>query len=625
MDAFPVIWGLDIGHSTLKAVKLARSGPDVIIQGYAIEPIARGEDVDRDMAVLDSLKALVEREEMHDAPVVVALSGRQIFTKTINVPVLNQNKIGRMVELEARQQIPGDFNDVEWDYHLSPSIDGASYDVTLFAARRELVHNLVTLCDAADLQLAGVSVSSLAVYNFVNYDQEFEEEESVVILDVGAENTDLVVYQDDHLWIRNLAFSGNDITHAFEKKFRVSFEEAEKLKMEVNDSRQAERIMKVVEASLGDLTSDVQRSLGFYKSQNPDANFENVVVSGNTFRMEALSSYLANKLGYPIITLVELDRIEVHDSLEREQFAHDVQSLSTAIGLALEGVGAGTASVNLLPKSIRLQALLKTKRWAAIAALILIAIAFIVTYSIKSTRAADYAEWKNQVTTVQDQLAEGEAPVQALVDKIVPQAQEMASYRTFGQQKGHIQSIQQGIIVTLQSIAQNPEFTLDPPNKKPINGGDPVTQPIFLDAIKIPELALNENNIFTPDTSGRIVEIVVLIHSRASNAKIVKTIAEKLTDLKIGKALQHVNGLDATHKVFVSVNSASEESKDIRWRYRQDNFVGVDGGISHKLDQNTTRYTAMTFVCELNSLKPQPKVEAAPPPPEEDVVEEEAE
>ena len=49
--------------------------------------------------------------------------------------------------------------------------------------------------------------------------------------------------------MRNLGISGNDITRAFMKKFRVSFEEAETLKCQVGESRQAEKIL-VIEGSL---------------------------------------------------------------------------------------------------------------------------------------------------------------------------------------------------------------------------------------------------------------------------------------------------------------------------------------------------------------------------------------
>ena len=50
-----------------------------------------------------------------------------------------------------------------------------------------------------------------------------------------------------------------DITKAFMKQFRVSFEEAETLKRQIGDSRQAEKILKVLEGTLNELTSEVQR------------------------------------------------------------------------------------------------------------------------------------------------------------------------------------------------------------------------------------------------------------------------------------------------------------------------------------------------------------------------------
>ena len=70
----------------------------------------------------------------------------------------------------------------------------------------------------------------------------------------------------------------------------------------------------MIEGSLGELVSDVQRSLGFYKSLNLETEFESMVVSGNTFRLPNLNQYLADRLGYAIITLVETDRIKIDRS-----------------------------------------------------------------------------------------------------------------------------------------------------------------------------------------------------------------------------------------------------------------------------------------------------------------------
>ena len=131
--------------------------------------------------------------------------------------MLNPKRVNRMVELEARQQIPGDFDDVRWGYHMSPGLDGVSNDIALFAVRKEIIEDLIVKCKQAGLTLSGVSVSALAAYNLIQFDQEFSSDETVIVLDVGAENTDLVVYQGETLWMRTLSVAGNDITVTFKR------------------------------------------------------------------------------------------------------------------------------------------------------------------------------------------------------------------------------------------------------------------------------------------------------------------------------------------------------------------------------------------------------------------------
>src|SRR4051812_37563692 len=102
MEKYPIVWGLDIGHSSIKAAKIARNGNTVSVMGYAIEPITVSEEGDRDEAVVKALQQLAQHEEFGGIPVVASLSGRQIFSRTINIPVLNPKKVDKMVELEAR-------------------------------------------------------------------------------------------------------------------------------------------------------------------------------------------------------------------------------------------------------------------------------------------------------------------------------------------------------------------------------------------------------------------------------------------------------------------------------------------------------------------------------------------
>ena len=533
MEASSIVWGLDIGHSSIKAVRLERTPAGAQVLGYAIEPIPVGDDVDRDEAVINALTSLAQREEIGATPVVAALSGRQVLSRSINVPIINENKVHRMVELEARQQIPGNFEDVRWGYHMSPGLDGASNDVALFAARKEIVDDLIGKCQRAGLTLAGVSVSSLAIYNFIQYDQEFADDESVIVLDVGAENTDLVVYQGDTLWMRSLGVSGNDITRAFMKKFRVSFEEAETLKCQVGDSKQAERILKVIESSLADLISDVQRSLGFYKSQNSDARFENVCVSGNTFRLPGLIQYMADRLGYAVITLIELEHIEVKDGLDRDHFLEDLQSLGVAMGLGLQGLGLAKAKVNLLPSELQFQSLLRQKRWAAVTALAALPIAFAVNHTTLQTRMNDAALKERDMRHTIEQTEKSSQAARTTSSKIPLLAPQVKEYESYGENVGLINAIEQGVLSAIEQVAVDESLLRSGARGENLESGDtPVLQPVYIDSLKVPNISPYQLSPFEQSRFRREVVVTLRVPTMADGAKVLNSLNIALRDVR---------------------------------------------------------------------------------------------
>lgn len=613
METHSAIWGLDIGHTSLKAVKLQRLPTGVTVLGYAIEPIPTGDDVDRDRAVVEALRALAQREGMRGTPVIASLSGRQIFSRTINVPVLNPKKVDKMVELEARQQIPGDFDEVRWSYHLSPSVDGSSNDVALFAARREIVDDLTARLRRAGLELVGISVSSLAVYNFVAYDQEFEDDESVVVLDVGAENTDLVVYQGDTLWMRTLGVSGNDITRAFMKKFRVSQDEAEQLKAQVADSRQADRILKVIEPSLAELVSDVQRSLGFYKSQNKQASFQNVVVSGNTFRLPGLAQFMADRLGYAIIELVELERIEVASGLDREHFLEDLQSLGVAMGLGLQGLGHGKARVNLLPTAQQLQTALKQKRWAAVAILVLILVTWLASFSILQLRMNDNVD----ITRTIEQRVEandrkkGEAEETAL--QIKPLARRITLYGSYGSHVGYLHGIESQVLGLVQQLATDAELMKDTIVVDAEIGDDPVPQPVYFTGLRIPSLDLGD--VPTPYDQAAVARDVVLqvtVPAHADRFAVRNAIRAGLERLRLTEtAWRARHPLAPTPeelpRLFSEVLGTEEESTSFSWTYVDPNHRNQRTGEREPVRKTIEQAGYLTtFTCTLEAASSEP-------------------
>jgi len=566
MEKYPVVWGLDIGHSSIKAAKLSRNGNSVTVLGYAIEPIAATEDGDRDEAVVKALQQLAQQEDIGGIPVIASLSGRQIFSRTINIPVLNAKKVDRMVELEARQQIPGNFDEVEWGYHLSPAADGTSNDVALFAARRDITQELIRKCKRAGINLVGVSVSSLALYNFVRFDQEFPEDETVIILDVGAENTDLVLYQGDTLWMRSLALSGNDITKVFMKKFRVSFEEAETLKRQIGDSRQAEKILKVLEGTLNELTSEVQRSLGFYKSQNTTAKLENIVISGNTFRLPSLPEYLAERLRYTVNILEDLDKIQVAGGIDREHFLRDLQSLGVAIGLALQGTGVAKANVNLLPSTLQIERVLKTKRWAGVALVVVLAAAFFSQDSIVNRVIRENNEMTARIKHIYDDNESRVKESRAELAKVEPLARDLKSYDAFGS-KGVAHAILEGVLSTAQDLIKEKGQVNVSADAKPIEeGGEPPLQAIYIVSIDYPQpLASKLVDPFRPIEEPRLVHVKVHIPFLANDP--LKDVHQSFVDrLKVLPVPEYLHGFLHGDHLFIVAYYVNKNNLDASGR-----------------------------------------------------------
>jgi len=593
MDKHPVAWGLDLGHSSIKAVKLSRVGSTVTVLGYTIEPIIVAENGDRDEAVIKAMTSMALREDFGNTPVLAALSGRQVLTRTVNIPTLNAKRVDRMVELEARQQIPGDFNEIEWGYHLSPASDGSSNDVALFAVKRDLVEELINKSKQSGINLIGVSVSSLALYNFVRYDQVFPDDEAVIILDVGAENTDLVVYMGEALWMRTLAVSGNDITKAFMKKFRVSFEEAETLKRQTADSRQADKIIKVIESSLNELTAEVQRSLGFYKSQNTSAKLENLVISGSTFKLPGLPEYMAERLRYTVNILEDLDKIHVAAGLEREHFLNDLPSLGVAVGLALQATGVSRANVNLMPSDMQVQNLLRGKRWAAIAIILMLAVAFIVNYVEVNGVVQENSALLDKM---RDSIKQNTTALQASSDilKQVPKAaQQLQLFDAYGTQAGLVQNILDGVTGAVQGVIADVGPIGD--KKKIEEGGDPYLQGMYLRRIEIKPSDPDNGGSFHPLSEQRVVTIEVAVVP--SNYKpLIDALQTKLKALTFTHAIY---GATVGKPLFEGVLVLSTPSDSEGYYYLNGQHVNDKGDLDPITESRKIPVTVAKIQCTL--------------------------
>ena len=218
MAATKPVWGIDLGQCALKAIRLRAAGDKVeVLDHVYIEhgKILSQPDVDRVALVAESMKKLVEmRPEFPKESIVAAVPGQHTLARFIKLPPVEKaSKLPELVRFEAGQQIPFGMDEVIWDYQIFPS-QAAETEVGIFAMRRELMRDHLRFLSDLNIEPMLVQAAPLALYNALQFDGLCGGGEAVAILDIGAQNTDLLVVEGDSLWTRNIPIGGNNFTDA---------------------------------------------------------------------------------------------------------------------------------------------------------------------------------------------------------------------------------------------------------------------------------------------------------------------------------------------------------------------------------------------------------------------------
>src|SRR5690606_1129031 len=187
-------WGIDIGNSALKAVKLAREGGQLRIVDFEHiehEQVLSNAGDNRDEFIQQTLANFVQRHQIKGGVAAVSVSGQQSFARFIKLPPVDPSKIPEIVRFEAIQQIPFPLDDVEWSYQLFEDPASPDVEVGIFAMRRELINAHIRRFTDVDLNVQVVQMNPLAVYNAAYADGRIHG--TTMIVDLGAENTDLII------------------------------------------------------------------------------------------------------------------------------------------------------------------------------------------------------------------------------------------------------------------------------------------------------------------------------------------------------------------------------------------------------------------------------------------------
>ena len=226
-----------------------------------------------------------------------------------------------------------------------------------------------------------MQLTPLALYNFLLFDQlrdlppadEYDPEdppESVVILSLGTDATDLVVTNGYRVWQRSIPLGGNHFTKALTKELKLTFAKAEHLKRNAAAAQDPKAVFQAMRPVFNDLLTEVQRSIGYFSSIDRAAKIERIVALGNAMKLPGLRRYLSQSLGYEIGSTRRIPRTGRLRGGHRAGLQGERPVLRRVLRPGLAGAGqVGRCAPTCCRKEIVKDRLIRQKKpWAVAAA-----------------------------------------------------------------------------------------------------------------------------------------------------------------------------------------------------------------------------------------------------------------
>ncbi len=335
--------GLDIGSGLLKLVAIDHGKSEPVLCGVSVTPvladaIVEGEIMDPGI-VSDTIQGLFKTAGIKQKRVVVAVGGRDVIIKKIQVDRMKESEAFDVVRWEAQQHVPFDIEAVELDFQiLDPEGEGLQMDVLLVAAKRDLVEDKVQLLSQAGLEAEIVDVDAFALHNAFGLNHPEAMQGVTALLNVGHELTNVNVLDDGiPLLTRDLTVGTRKIREDLQRERGVSAEDADGMLKGFDRSPDLD---PYVQARGEEIAVGVERAAAFLQSASREAGtIKRVYCCGGGARVPGLTDTLSQRLNMPVEVANPIQRLNVKDGVFDTVNIDEVAPLlMLATGLALRSV-----------------------------------------------------------------------------------------------------------------------------------------------------------------------------------------------------------------------------------------------------------------------------------------------
>ena len=433
------IISLNLGSQTIGLAEFrVQAHGGLVLLGYRLRELpveAAGEEMRRTQMTI-ALREMLDELHIKRGVVNYALPAQSVFSRFVNLPAIEQEKIEKIVSFEAQQNVPFPIDEVVWDYQLVGGGLDQQVQVVLIAIKVDLLEEINAAVEETGLRTSIVDVAPMARYNAFRYNYSNLSGCSLLAY-IGARMTNVLFIEPGKVFSRSVPIGGSSITAAIAKEFGESFREAETRKRrdgfvslggayaEPADPDVA-RVSKIVRTIMTRLHAELMRSIGHYRGQQQGSRPERIFLCGGSASMPYMREFFKEKLHLPVEFFNPLQNVTVSESAPILDVTRSAHLLGELVGLALRSANACPMELNLRSASVvRRQELEKRRPFFTVAAACFLVA--LIGWSAYYTRAAQVTA---RSTEALQQKNDTMRAAEARLDKLKKQTASLDSVAT---------------------------------------------------------------------------------------------------------------------------------------------------------------------------------------------------
>src|SRR5205809_1252329 len=355
---------LDFGAGSLKIAEFEPNESGTLrLKQFGLKPLGfeGSQEAARERVILKAIQELFAERPFGSKNIDVCAPGFHVFSKFVKLPPVDTSKVTQIIQYEAQQNVPFPLEEVVWDYQILGTAPAGELEVLLVAVKADVVEGLVRTAESAGLRVQLVDVSPAALCNafLFNYG---DLDGCTMLLDIGAKTSNLLFFEGTNVYSRGINIGANAITQDFARETRLSFDEAEHMKIEQGfvslggayeepDNPQQAAISKIARQVMTRLHIQVNQTIQFYRGQQGGSAPQRLFLAGGASIMPYTAQFFAEKLNLPVEYFNPFRNIQIDASIDLEELAKVAHSYGEVVGLGLRNVAQCPVEMNLMPKS----------------------------------------------------------------------------------------------------------------------------------------------------------------------------------------------------------------------------------------------------------------------------------